>query len=283
MQKVKLQLSLFLSTVLLFSCASLNYDATENYEISRYPYVTDIVNPEIINQSPPKENLIVAVYPTGFTDLTGQRKSNSEYADFSTAVTQGPANLLIKILKDVSNGQFFTVVERIGLENLTKERQIIRSARQNFEDDKKLGSLLFAGMIFEGGVVSYENNVRTGGQGARVLGLGATRQYRQDTVTISLRLVSVLTGRVMLEQTVTKTILSVGTNQDAFRFVKNKTELVEIENGNVENESVTIALQSAIEEAVLRIIEKGFKEKFWSYDEITINACADDVCPDIRG
>ena len=76
---------------------------------------------------------------------------------------------------------------------------------------------------------------------------------------------SVLTGRVLDEVTVSKTILSVGTNQDAFRFIENKTELIEIENGDVENESVTIALQSAIEEAVLAIIERGITKKLWSY------------------
>jgi len=283
MKMVKLPISHFLLIVLLSSCANLKFDANPNVKISKYPYVTDVINRDIIKQRPPKENLIVAVYENSFSDLTGQRRSNSEYASFSTAVTQGSHNILIKVLKDVSNGKFFTVVERVALENLTKERQIIRSARQNFEEDKQLGSLLFAGMLFEGGIISYENNVRSGGSGARFLGLGASREYRQDAITISLRLVSVLTGRILLEETVAKTILSVSTNQDTFRFVRNNTELVEIENGNVENESITIALQSAIEEAVLRIIEKGFEQKFWSYDETNIIDCTDDVCSDIRG
>ena len=50
--------------------------------------------------------------------------------------------------------------------------------------------------------------------------------------------------------------MSVGINEDIFRFVRNNTELIEIENGNVENESITLALQSAIEVAVLKNIEK---------------------------
>ena len=103
--------------------------------------------------------------------------------------------------------------------------------------------------------------------GARLLGIGVSTQYRQDTVTVSLRLVSVLTGRILVETTVTKTILSSSTNGDLFRFVKNNTELIEIESGNVENESVTIALQSAIEFAVLRIIEKGHRKQLWSFKE----------------
>ena len=55
---------------------------------------------------------------------------------FSTAVTQAPEALLIRALKHAANGKFFRVVERVGLENLTKERQLIRSTRENFEEDQ---------------------------------------------------------------------------------------------------------------------------------------------------
>ena len=95
-----------------------------------------------------------------------------------------------------------------------------------------------------------------------------SRSYRQDTVTVSLRTVSVLTGRILTEVTTTKSILSVGINEDVFRFVFNSTELVEIENGNVENESITIALQSAIEMAVLKTVEKGIIKNYWSYKDV---------------
>ena len=99
------------------------------------------------------------------------------------------------------------------------------------------------------------------------MGIGMSRSYRQDTVTVSLRTVSDLTGRILTEVTTTKSILSVGINEDVFRFVFNQTELVEIENGNVENESITIALQSAIEMAVLKTVEKGIIKNYWSYKD----------------
>ena len=62
----------------------------------------------------------------------------------------------------------------------------------------------------------------------------------------------------------TKTILSVGINEDIFRFVKDNTRLIEIENGNVENEGVTIALQAAIETAVYKTIMEGIQYDYWS-------------------
>ena len=64
---------------------------------------------------------VIAIYK--FPDLTGQRKSNSTFALFSTAVTMDPASLLIRSFKHAGDGKFFRVVERSGLDHLTKERQ----------------------------------------------------------------------------------------------------------------------------------------------------------------
>ena len=63
---------------------------------------------------------------------------------------------------------------------------------------------------------------------------------------------------------VTKSILSVGYNQDVFKFVYDGTELIEIENGSVQNESVNLALQAAIETAVLQTIQNGLIAGYWS-------------------
>ena len=259
------QLLLFLSIVLLSSCTLLQTEqAIENLQPSRFAEVSEVINENLANLGLPNIKPVVAVYPTAFTDQTGQRRSNSTYASFSTAVTQAPYALLIKELKDTSNGNFFEVVERVGLDNLTKERQLIRSTRKDFDEEQKLKPLLFAGILMEGAVVGYETNTRSGGSGGRVLGIGLSKEYRQDTVTISLRTVSVLTGRILTEVTVTKTILSVGINEDIFRFVKDNTRLIEIENGNVENEGVTIALQAAIETAVYKTIMEGIQYDYWS-------------------
>ncbi len=237
---------------------------------------------------PPLDGPAMTIGVYSFTDQTGQRRSNSSYATFSSAVTQAPDAYLIRALKHAGNGDFFTVVERVGLDNLTKERQLIRSAREQFASDeekkKKLQPLLFAGVLIEGAVIAYESNLATGGAGARYLGIGMSRQYKQDTVTISLRTVSVSTGRVLLEVLVTKTILSASIDQDIFRFITDNTELVEIENGLVRNESINIALQTAIETAVLQTIKEGTTRGYWNIDEQikTIN-CDADCIASIRG
>ena len=225
---------------------------------------------ELLDLPPAEEMPVVAVYK--FTDKTGQRKPKDNIADFSTAVSQGGVELVIDALKTAGGGKWFRVVERNGLDHLVRERQIIRSARQDFakqngdEKFKELNSLLFAGMIIEGGVIGYDTNIKTGGRGARYLGIGYTKQYRQDVVTVSMRAVSVLSGEVLLNVQTRKTILSYGKSGDVFRFIEMGTELVEYEDGATNNESVTYATRSAIEAAVLELIYQGHRRGYWKIE-----------------
>ena len=281
------QLSVCLLAILLSSCAVIAKNEDLVISQDRKPaQVLDLQSEELANLPPAQFRPVIAVYPNSFSDLTGQRKSNSSFAMFSTAVTQAPEALLIRALKHAANGQFFRVVERVGLDNLTKERQLIRSTRENFEEDRKLQPLLFAGLIIQGGVLSYDTNIETGGLGARYLGIGNSTQYREDVVTISLRIVSVSTGEVLMETTVSKNILSTSVSQDVFRFIEMGTELVEIEGGIAENEAGSIALQKAIEAGVLNLIKIGINRGYWKYENFEINKPCDvdaDECIDIRG
>ena len=271
----QLQKSQYLLVLLLSSCSTLDqFEDTYEQRFSKdVVSIQDLQSKELKNVQVPKVSPVVAVYPTALTDQTGQRKSNSEFALFSTAITQQPNALLIRALKHAGNGQFFRVVERVGLDNLTKERQLIRSAREQFASDeekkKQLAPLLFAGILIEGAVISYEANLESGGAGARYLGVGNSIQYREDNITVSMRMVSVATGEVLLEVLSQKTIFSYGKSEDVFRFIEAGTELVEIELGNARNESSTIALMKAIEGAVLEIVNLGYEREYWNRQDTT--------------
>mgnify|MGYP006250725785 FL=1 len=165
----------------------------------------------------------------------------------------------------------FRVVERQGLDHLVRERQIIRSARDDIakkkgEDSPGVAPLLFAGMIIEGGIIGYDTNLESGGRGARTLGVGVSRMYRKDAVTVSLRAVSVLTGEVLLNVQTRKTILSYGGGGDVFRFIEQGTQLIEFEDGVGNNESVTYATRSAVEAAVFELIHQGHDRGFWEIE-----------------
>jgi curli production assembly/transport component CsgG len=274
----------YLLVLLLSSCAIV--DVQEDTYAQRFPSkglseasIFSLQSEELKNIQKPQVQPVVAVYGSAFTDQTGQRKSNSEFALFSTAITQQPSTLLIRALKHASNGEFFRVVERVGLDNLVKERQLIRSAREQFaekEEDKNVPPLLFAGVLLEGSVISYDTNLKSGGSGARFLGVSGSVQYREDTVSVSLRMVSVATGEILIEVLSQKTIYSYGRSNDVFKFYESGTELVELEIGSARNESTTIALMKSIEAAVVELIKVGYDRRFWAHEQIEIEKPCDD-------
>ena len=237
----------------------------EQPEVVKLPSYIDLLN------LPPAENMpVVAVY--NFIDKTGQRKDSQTGQSFSTAVTQGGTELLIDALKTAGGGTWFRVVERQGIDALVRERQIIRSGRDEAakklgEEPKGVGPLLFAGMIIEGGIIGYDSNVKTGGRGARTLGISFSRQYRQDVVTVSVRAVSVLTGEILLNVQAKKSILSYGSGGDVFRFIEQGTQLIEYEDGIGNTESVTYAVRTAIEAAVLEMVYQGDERGFWTINK----------------
>ena len=258
---------LCLSVTLLSNCASRNVleGSGVPHIVIKSSSILELQSEELKNIQPAKRKPVIAIYPNSFKDQTGQRKSNGQFALFSTAITQAPEAFLIRALKHAADGEFFQVAERVGLDSLTKERQLIRSTRETFDEESGVKPLLLAGLLIQGGVLSYDSNVKSGGMGARFLGIGSSKEYREDLITITLRLVSVSTGEVLIEVLVTKTITSAGLSQDLFRFIDDGSRLIEVEGGVAHNESTSIALQKAIEDGVLEIINVGIIRGYWEY------------------
>ena len=257
----RILLSLLIATA-LSGCASIHMDVGRDEPVALQPresLTTKI--PEL--DGPP---ITIAVY--GFTDKTGQMKPNDKLAVFSKAVTQGAEVFLIKSLQDSKN--WFKVVERVGLDNLIKERQLIRNQREVYEgkDARPLKPMTVAGVMIEGGIIGYDSNIRSGGNGARFLGIGGSQQYRVDEIVISMRLISVNSGEVMLTTAVSKTIFSTQHNVGVLRFVDAGTKALELENGMALNEPTTYAVRVAIEQAVYDMIVEGEKKGIWRYKKL---------------
>jgi len=253
------RLSRFLLGILLFSIVGCTaVQEQEEPVITTTPMVD-----KLIMLPPPERKVTIAVYKFG--DLTGQRKPSDSLALLSTAVTQGAHVWLIQALKRAGKGEWFQVIERIGLDNLLKERQIIRNTRKSYKDQQKIKPLLFAGVLIEGGIVGYDTNMITGGVGARYLGIGIHDEYRRDMVSVGLRLISVQTGEVLLAVSTQKTILSTRIGVNVFKFLDMGTKLLETEAGFSQNESVTYAVRKAIEVSVVELIKKGAKKDLWKF------------------
>ena len=225
------------------------------------------------NELKPPEGGPIPVAVYAFADKTGQRKALANIASLSSAVTQGAESYLIKALQDVGDARWFMVLERVGLDNLIKERQMIRQARELYQgkDAKPLPPMVFAGIIIEGGIVGYDSNTLTGGSGLRLFGIGASTQYQSDTVTVTLRTVSVQTGEILTTVTVTKTVLSYMDKLTLLRFVGDGTTLganavaLEGETGGSINESINKAIDVAVQAAVVKTIQEGARKGHWAF------------------
>jgi curli biogenesis system outer membrane secretion channel CsgG len=213
----------------------------------------------------PKEPIVVGLYK--FRDQTGQYKASENGSNFSTAVTQGATSILIKALED---SKWFVPIERENIGNLLQERNLIRSTRQEYTKGADPGTpqitpLLYAGILLEGGIVSYDSNIITGGFGARYFGTGGAIKYRQDRVTIYLRMVSTSNGKILKSVYISKTILSQAIDQSLFKYVSFK-RLLEVETGYTTNEPVQMAVTEAIEKAVSTLVLEGIKDGIWEAD-----------------
>jgi curli production assembly/transport component CsgG len=248
-----------LLVVFLTGCANVHMMLAQEEPVKLKPRQALIEKIPELDGAP----ITVAVYT--FADKTGQKKPNDKLALFSSAVTQGGEVFLIKSLQDSKN--WFKVVERVGLDNLVKERQLIRNQREVYEgkDAKALKPMTVAGVVIEGGIIGYDSNIRSGGNGARFLGIGGSQQYRVDEVVISLRLVSVTSGEILLTNAVSKTIYSTAHNVGVLRFVDAGTSSLELENGSALNEPTTYAVRVAIEQAVYEMIMDGEKKGIWKF------------------
>ena len=236
-------------------------------------------------QPPATPRVTVAVY--SFKDMTGQRKADAKYASFSTAVTQGAEPFLISALQDVGHGTWFDVVERVNIDNLIKERTIIKQMRDMYEgkDAKQLMPLQFAGIIMEGGIIGYDTGLESGGAAYRFLGVGPQTQYSKDIVTVSLRAISVNTGKILAATTVTKIVYSTadsvailksidpgqGILKQVFDGTTGSTSatagIFEFESGLTINEASTLAVKTTVEAAVVELIKEGERKGVWDFKQ----------------
>ncbi|CAM3831033.1 MULTISPECIES: CsgG/HfaB family protein [Pseudoalteromonas] len=212
---------------------------------------------ELKNLPTPKGRIPVSVY--SFRDQTGQYKPQDNVSSFSTAVTQGANSILMQALHETD---WFIPVEREGLQNLLTERKIIRAASDD-NDTNALPPLMTAKIILEGGIISYDSNIRTGGLGMEYFGIGASELYREDVISIYMRAVDVRTGQVLLSVASSKKVLSMEVRAGFFRYVSYK-RLAEAEAGFSDNEPMHICVTQAIEKALTLMVQQGIEKGVWS-------------------
>jgi len=279
------KLLLSLSLVILMSGCAITQKTGQLVGIEHKPEVAENKLQKEFDAVPPPAGSKVSVAVYNFIDKTGQRKATPGVASFSTAVTQGADVFLIKALQDVGRGRWFDVVERGNIDALTKERLIIKQMRDAYEgkDAKPLMPMQFAGIIMEGGIIGYDTGLESGGAAYRFLGVGPQTQYSKDIITVSLRAISVNTGKILAAVTVTKIIYSTadsvailksidpgkGILNQVFDGTTGSTSptagIFEFESGLTINEASTLGVKTAVEAAVVEMIKEGERKGIWDY------------------
>ena len=276
------KLFIIFSLLILSGCAGMQKIGLTEYR----PEVAANKMQKEFDTLPPPEGRKVTVAVYSFQDKTGQRKPTPGIASLSTAVTQGGEVFLIKALQDVGRGNWFDVVERTNIDNLVKERTIIKQMREAYEgkDAKPLMPLQFAGIIMEGGIIGYDSGTESGGAAYRFLGIGPSTAYSKDTVTISLRAISVNTGKVLAAVTVTKIVYSTADAVAVLKYIDNSNilsgvfgnadnvnsltaSMFEAETGLTINEPGTLAVKATVEAAVVELIKEGERKGVWDFKQ----------------
>lgn len=209
----------------------------------------------------PKGKIPVAIY--SFKDQTGQYKA-SPGSSFSTAVTQGATAILIKALKDSG---WFLPVERENLQDILTERKIARALEQPTATPapplRNLTPLTAANLIIEGSIIGYDENVKTGGIGAKYFGISLSQQYRVDQVSVNLRAVDINTGQILESVSTSKTVYSILLDGGVYRFISFK-RLLQAEVGVTATEPAAIAVEEAIRTALAHLIVQGIGNRLWT-------------------
>ena len=241
--------------------------ANQSIVLKDPPKVTHTAQAHVFDKIPELDGTPIPIAVYSFTDKTGQRKPSQTVSSFSTAVTQGADAYVVKALYEVGAGKWFRPVERVGLDDLIKERQLIRQMREQEQGDKaeSIPPLLVAGVLLEGAIIDYNSSIKTGGNGVRYLGIGPNTQYIQDQVTINMRLVSVQSGEVLTSVSVEKNLLSTSEGIGTFTFFNQGTNAFEVDSQQTRNEPGNYAIRSAIETGVVELITSGEKRGLWHY------------------
>ena len=220
---------------------------------------------------PPGPPVSVAVY--AFPDMTGQHKYTPglTYGDLSKAVTQGGGTLLMDILRSAGQGTWFEIVERAQVDDLLRERKIIEDSfherKPRLKDSKMppqpvLPAIRFADYLFAGGIIGYDRTISTGGAGASYLGISGNAEYQKDVVNVTLRLIDVLSGKVVSSVNTSKTIYSINIGAGLSRYVT-VSNLLEINGGVSAAEPTLLAVREAMELALYQMLDECSQTLTW--------------------
>ncbi len=131
-----------------------------------------------------------------------------------------------------------------------------------FEGSVPVQPLTTADYILSGSIVAYDSDIQTGGAGLRLMNVGGQKEVRRDIITVNLRVVSVASGLVLSNKTITQMVASERTGGSILSYIT-INRVLEFETGYAINEPKTFALDAAFQKALLENISEMQARGYW--------------------
>lgn len=236
----------------------------------------------------------IPVAVTTVTDKTGAAKSTDQGTTNSRAVSQGATELLKFVVSSSYFKTIFQQFDRANLQALLTERQLYEEKRRNSQAaggrgekkpvnlnaDKASGQLgqflsqLQDGLnrrqaltparslepvdyLISGAIVGYDPNIKSGGSGVKIAGVGPSSKDSTDEISIVLYMTDVASGQIKATSLQSGLVRSELEQFGLFGFVSPDL-LVEFEQGRVNNDSATgkilLSLTRGLEDLVGQIV-----------------------------
>lgn len=187
------------------------------------------------------------------TDTTG--KISYEAAQGGTIVTQGGSEMVISALGNINGVR---QVQRLDTSILTVELEMAkqRLLRQDGAEGNVLplysGQYLPTDYYISGSITSAEGNIRSGGSGVTINGIGYTGRYFIMSITTDLALTDSRTGEIVSTSSGTKQIKGYETNTGSFTFFGDY--LVDIQLGEKNQEGLQLGVRTALEYDLVKML-----------------------------
>ncbi|PMH75364.1 hypothetical protein BCU63_05175, partial [Vibrio splendidus] len=167
-------------------------------------------------------------------------------------------SMLMHSLSGLNDGKLYKVIDRTFLAQMLDERQLASIS----VSPKNLGVLKVPSIVFTGGVIAYDHNNKQVAGGFFFNDFSLSSEYSMDTVTVSLRAVSVKTGEILLSSISKKTIISISAGINSYKIFDDN--LMQLEMGGSYNEPISVATRLAIEQSILDITKQALELGWWN-------------------
>ena len=131
-----------------------------------------------------------------------------------------------------------------------------------FEGSAPVQPLTTTDYILSGSIVAYDSDIQSSGTGLRVMNVGGKKEVRRDIITVNLRVVSVKSGLVLSNKTITQMVASERTGGSILSYIT-INRVLEFESGYAINEPKTFALDAAFQKALLENIAEMQARGYW--------------------